>query len=322
MLEANLDKGRGAVATGLIQDGTLKRGDAVISGTMSGRVRTIEDEKRKRLKEAGPSTPVQVVGLNGVPDAGDAFSVVESERIAKEIIEHRLAEARMKPAEVRPVLSLDEFFLKSEGGGVKELPVVIKGDMRGSVEALRESLVKLSTDAVKVNVLSSGVGGITETDVNFAKASGAIIFGFHVRPDPAARRSADDQGVDIRTSQIISEVIDDVTAAMVGLLPPKVTEEFLGRVEVRETYTIPKVVTIAGSYVTEGVVRRGGACRLLRDGVQIYEGKIGSLKRFKDDAREVASGFECGIGIDGYNDIKVGDFIETYVLEEKPATLD
>ena len=233
-----------------------------------------------------------------------------------------LSEARSKPTEARPVLSLDEFFLRAEGGGIKELPVVIKGDMRGSVEALRESLVKLSTDTVKVSVLSSGVGGITETDVNFAKASGAIIFGFHVRPDPAARRSADDQGVDIRTYRIIYEVIDDVTAAMIGLLPPKISEEFLGRVEVRETYTIPKVGTIAGSYVTEGVVRRGGACRLLRDGVQIYEGRIGSLKRFKDDAREVASGFECGVGIDGYNDIKVGDIIETYVLEEKPATLE
>jgi translation initiation factor IF-2 len=280
------------------------------------------DENQKRLKEAGPSTPVQLVGLNGVPDVGEVFSVVESDRIAKEIIDHRLSEARSKPAEARAVLSLDEFFLRAEGGGIKELPVVIKGDVRGSVEALRESLVKLSTDTVKVNVLSSGVGGITETDVNFAKASGAIIFGFHVRPDPAARRSADDQGVDIRSYKIIYEVIDDVTAAMIGLLPPKISEEFLGRVEVRETYTIPKVGTIAGSYVTEGAVRRGGACRLLRDGVQIYEGKIGSLKRFKDDAREVTTGFECGVGVDGYNDIKVGDVIETYVLEEKPASLD
>ena len=322
VLEANLDKGRGAVATVLVQDGTLKRGDSVVAGIVSGRVRTIEDENRKRLKEAGPSTPVQLVGLNGVPEAGAVFSVVESDRIAKEIIDHRLAEARTQQTDVRPVLSLDEFFLQAEGGGIKELPIVIKGDVRGSVGALRDSLVKLSTDAVKVNVLSAGVGGISETDVNFAKASGAIIFGFHVRPDPAARRSADDQGVDIRTYKVIYEVIDDVTAAMVGLLPPKVTEKFLGRVEVREVFTIPKIGTIAGSYVSEGAVRRGSPCRLLRDGVQIYEGKVGSLRRFKDDTREVTNGFECGVGVENYNDIKVGDVIETYLLEEKPATLE
>ncbi len=300
----------------------MKCGEAVVAGPFFGRVRTMEDENRKRLKEAGPSTPVQLVGLSGVPAAGEPFNIVESDRIAKDVVEHRLSELRKAPAESRPVVSLDDFFLQAEGGGVKELPLVIKGDVRGTVEALRDSLVKLSTDTVKVNVLSSGVGAITETDVNFAKASGAIIFGFHVRPDPAARRSAESQRVDIRSYKIIYEVIDDVKNAMVGLLPPKVVEEFQGRIEVRETFTIPKAGLIAGSYVTEGTVRRGGPCRLMRDGVQIYEGRVGSLKRFKDDVREVASGFECGVGIEGYNDIKVGDVIETYVLEEKPATLE
>jgi len=314
--------GRGPVATVLVQEGTLKRGDIMVVDTVWGRVRALEDENRQRLKEAPPSCPVQVIGLGAVPDAGGTVHVVESERVAKDIVDHRLAERRAKPADEMPRITLDEFFAQSEGGGVKELPLVLKADVHGSVEAVRDALLKLSRDSIKVNVIHTGVGAITETDVMLAKASGAIIVGFHVRPDPAGRKAAESQGVDVRIYRIIYEVVDDVRLAMAGLLPPTVTESFLGRAEVRETFTVPKVGTIAGSHVTEGVIRRGCPVRLVRDGVQIYEGKVGSLKRFKDDAREVASGFECGIGIDGYNDVKVGDVIEAFVLEEKPASLD
>jgi translation initiation factor IF-2 len=323
VVEARLDRGRGPVATVLVQRGTLRRGDVVVVGTAWGRVRAMEDERGKRLKEAGPSVPVQITGLSDVPEAGDAFNAVEAERVAKDIVTHREDEERGRPVEAaRTKLTLDEIFAQAEGGGVKELPLVIKADTQGSVEALRDALLKLSTDTVKVDVILTGVGAVTETDVMLAKASGAIVVAFHVRPDPAARTAAEGQGVDIRVYRVIYEVVDEVKKAMEGLLPPTVSEKFLGRAEVRQTFSVPRVGTIAGSYVVEGTVRRGGRCRLLRDGVQIYEGKVGSLKRFKDDAREVNSGFECGIGIDGYNDVKVGDVIETYALEEQAATLE
>jgi translation initiation factor IF-2 len=323
VVEARLDRGRGPVATVLVQQGTLGRGDVVVVGTAWGRVRAMQDERSKRVREAGPSVPVQITGLSGVPEAGETFNVVESERIAKEIVSHREDEVRGRPTEAaRPKLTLDEIFAQAEGGGVKELPLVIKADTQGSVEALRDALLKLSTDTVKVDVILTGVGSVTETDVMLAKASGAIVVAFHVRPDPAARSAAEGQGVDIRVYRVIYEVVDEVKKAMEGLLPPTVSEKFLGRAEVRETFSVPRVGTIAGSYVVEGAVRRGGRCRLLRDGVQVYEGKVGSLKRFKDDVREVNSGFECGIGIEGYNDVKIGDVIETYALEEQAATLE
>jgi translation initiation factor IF-2 len=322
VLETRLDKGRGAVASMLVKEGTLKHGDVIVVGTHWGRVRAMEDENGKRLKAAGPSVPVQVTGLSGVPEPGQMVHAVENERIGKEIVEHRLGQERAKPAEARPTFTLDEFFARAEGGGVKELPIVLKADVHGSVEAVREALLRQSTDDVKVNVIHSGVGAINETDVMLATASGAIIVGFHVRPDPSARKAAEGKGVDVRVYKVIYEVVDEVKAAMVGLLPPMVTEEFQGRAEVRDTFTVPKVGMIAGCYVAEGKVGRGALCRLVRDGVQVYEGKIGSLKRFKDDVREVASGFECGIGIDGYNDVKIGDTIETYQLAEKPATLE
>jgi len=322
VLEARLDKGRGPVATVLVQEGTLKRGDIIVVGTHWGRVRAMEDENGKRMKEAGPSVPVQVTGLSAVSESGQVVHAVESERVGKEIIDHRLGQERAKPAEARPAFSLDEFFARAEGGGVKELAIVLKADVHGSAEALREALLRQSTDNVKVNVIHSGVGAINETDVMLAKASGAIIVGFQVRPDPSARKAAEGQGVDVRVYNVIYEAVDEVKAAMVGLLPPTVTEEFQGRAEVRETFTVPKVGTIAGCYVAEGKLNRSDRCRLVRDGVQVFEGKVGSLKRFKDDAREVASGFECGIGIDGYNDVKIGDVIETYQLTETPATLE
>jgi translation initiation factor IF-2 len=322
VIEAQLDKGKGPVATVLVQGGTLRPGDIVVVGPAGGRIRAMDDEHANRIKEAGPSVPVQITGLTTVPDAGEAFHVVESERVAKDIVSHRESEQRERPTAATPRLTLDELFSQAEGGGVKELRVVIKADTQGSVEALRDSLLKLSTDAVKVDVLLSGVGAVNETDVMLAKASEGIIIGFHVRPDPAARRAAEGQGVEIRTYRIIYEVVDDVRMAMAGLLPPTISEKFEGRAEVRETFNVPKLGTIAGCYVSEGQVRRGGPCRLLRDGVQIYEGRVGSLRRFKDDVREVNTGFECGIGIDGYGDVKVGDVIETYVIEEKPATLE
>jgi translation initiation factor IF-2 len=304
VLESQLDTGRGPVATVLVQQGTLKAGETFVVGTCTGRVRALEDEHGKRVKSAGPSTPVRVIGLSGVPEAGQALNVVESERAAKEIIENRVNEQRRRPDAPKASFTLDEFF------------------ERGSVEALRDALNKLSTDSVKVNVILSGVGAITKDDVMLSKASNAIILGFHVRPDPPGRKAADEHGVDIRVYKVIYEIIDEVKQAMAGLLPPTVTEKMGGRAEVRELFTVPKIGKIAGSMVADGMIRRGATCRLIRDGVQIYEGKVGSLKRFKDDAREVNSGFECGIGIEGYNDIKVGDVIETFTLEEKPATLE
>jgi len=321
VLEARLDKGRGPVATVLVQQGTLHPGDAIVVGTAQGRVRAMEDENGKRVKEAGPSTPVQVVGLSDVPEAGQVVHAVESERVAKDIVAHRRDEQREQPAETRPRLSLEEMFAQAEGGGPKELPIVLKADVQGSVEAVRDALLKLSTDEVEVNVIHSGVGAVTENDVMLAKASGAVVVAFHVRPDPAARKAAEGQGVDVRSYRVIYEATDEIQKAMAGLLPPKIQEAFLGRAEVRQTFQIPRVGMIAGCHVTEGRIRRNASCRLVRDGVQIYEGRIGSLKRFKEDAREVQSGFECGIGIDGYGDVKVGDVIEAFVLEEHPATL-
>jgi translation initiation factor IF-2 len=321
VIESQLDKGRGPVATVLVRDGTLRRGDMVVIGTAFGRVRAMEDDKGQRVNEALPSTPVQVIGLSSVPEAGAPVNVVESERVAKDIIDHRLIERRAPPEAARAPMSLEEFYGQTESGGVKELAILVKADVHGSVEALREALLKLSTDAVKVNVVHSGVGAVTETDVMLARATGAIVVAFHVRPEPAARRAAEAQGVDIRAYQIIYEVSDEVRKAMTGLLPPTVTEVFLGRAEVRATFSVPRIGTIAGCQVTEGLIRRGGMARLLRDGVQIYEGKVSSLKRFKDDAREVTSGFECGIGIEGFNDVKIGDVIEAYVREERAATL-
>jgi len=322
VLEAQLDKGRGPVATVLVQDGTLRRGEIVVVGTEWGRVRMMENDRGERLDEAGPSVPVQIQGLSGVPEAGARLDVVENERAAKQVIDHRLEQARSAAgSQSRPVVSLEDFFAQQSGEGAKELAVVLKADVHGTCEAVRDALEKLSTDRVKLKVIASGVGAPGESDVNLAKASNAIIVGFNVRPDTAARRSAESQGVDIRVYQIIYELLDEVKAAMAGLLPPTIKEALLGRAEVRQPFTIPKIGTIAGSYVTEGLMRRNAKARLIRDGVQVYDGKIGSLRRFKDDAREVQTGFECGIGIEGYNDIKIGDVIEAYELEEHAPEL-
>ena len=321
VLEARLDKGRGAVATLLVQDGTLKKGDTVVVGTDWGRVRQVQNDLGKNVKEADPSTPVSITGLSGVPKAGASFHVVENDRVAKQIVDHREDQERGKTAGPKLKLTLDEFYAQAGEEGPKELTVVLKSDVQGTCEAARDSLEKLTTDEVTLRVLSSGVGAITPNDVNLASASGTIILGYNVRPDPDARRQADTDGVEIRTYSIIMEMLDDVKAAMAGLLPPVVTENMLGRAEILETFTIPKIGTIAGSRVLEGKVIRHSHCRLVRDGKIMYTGTVGSLRRFKDNVKEVINGMECGIGVATYNDVKVGDIIEAYELNERPATL-
>ena len=322
VLEAELDRGRGPIATVLVQDGTLRRGDVIVAGKHWGRVRMMTDDRGEAVIEAPPSLPVRVVGLSGVPDAGDAMHAVESERVAKDIVSNREAKGReQSAASARPRVSLEELFAAAGGGGVLELRVIVKADVQGSSEALREALIKLSTDKVKVTVLHTSVGGITENDVQLAQASEAVIVGFHVRPDAQARRLAESNAVDIRVYQIIYEALDEVRAAMAGLLPPTLKQVVLGQAEVRKTFTIPKAGTVAGCYVTDGLLRRAARCRVVRDGVQVFDGKFGSLKRFKDDVREVQTGFECGIGVDSFNDVKVGDVLEAYEIQEQPAQL-
>ena len=321
VLESELDRGRGPVATVLVKEGTLRRGDAVVVGTIHGRVRSMLDERGRVVKEAGPSVPVQVVGFSGLPEAGDLLNVVESERIAKDISTHRDSQLRGRAEAPKPRLTLEDLFAEAEDGGVKELNVIVKADTQGSAEALRDSLLQLPTDKVKLSVLHAAVGAVTESDVQLAAASSAIVVGFHVRPEPTARAAAETQGVDVRLYQVIYEAVDEIRAAMAGLLPPTVKESVVGQAEVRKTFTIPRIGTIAGCYVTDGTMRRNLNCRLIRDGVQVYQGRFGSLKRFKEDVREVQSGFECGIGIEGFNDVKIGDVIEAFEHEEQPAEL-
>jgi translation initiation factor IF-2 len=321
VLESQLDRGRGPVATVLVKEGTLRRGDAVVIGTIHGHIRTMLDERGKVVKEAGPSMPVQVVGFSGLPEAGDFLNGVESERIAKEIATHRQSQLRGREEAPKPRVTLEDLFAEAGGSGVEELNVIVKADTQGSAEALRDSLLQLPTDKVKLSVIHAAVGAVTESDVQLGAASSAIVIGFHVRPEPTARAAAESQGVDVRLYQVIYEAVDEVRAAMVGLLPPTVKELVVGQAEVRKTFTIPRIGTIAGCYVTDGAMRRNVGCRLVRDGVQVYQGKFGSLKRFKEDVREVQSGFECGIGIEGFNDVKIGDVIEAFEHEEQPAEL-
>lgn len=323
VLEAELDKGRGPVASILVQSGAVKKGDYLVAGTACGRIRAVQDENGETVTLAGPSRPVEVLGLGSVPEAGQAFNVVDNERAAKELVAHRQAEIKKKSEQrTRPVFSLEELFAQVEGSGPKELNIVLKADVQGSVEALRDSLEKLSTEKVGVKVLHTGVGGITESDVMLAAASEAIIIGFSVRPDVPARKAADNNGVDVRTYRIIYEALDEVREAMAGLLAPTRHEVTQGRAEVREVFVIPKVGAIAGCQVADGFVKRNSLCRVVRDGVVVYENKVSSLRRFKDDASEVKQGMECGIGVENFNDIKIGDIIEAFEMEERAATLD
>jgi translation initiation factor IF-2 len=316
IVEAKLDKGRGPVATVLVQEGTLKAGDYCVVGIHSGRVRAMQNERGEKVLEAGPSKPVEVVGLSGVPDAGDVFVAMKDEKQAKEIATLRQIKLREVEMAKHTKLSLEDLYRKIQSGEVKDLNVIVKGDVQGSVEAVGESLRKLSTDAVRLNVIHSAVGAVTETDVNLAAASNAIIIGFNVRPEVKAQSLAEKEGVDIRLYNIIYDAVEDVKKAMEGLLSPTFKEKYLGRSEVRELFSVPKIGTVAGCHVQDGKMLRNAQVRLLRDNVVIYEGKMSSLRRFKDDVKEVASGYECGIGLENYNDLKIGDIIEAFEMEK------
>ncbi len=316
IVEAKLDKGRGPVATVLVQEGTLKLGDYCVVGIHSGRVRAMQNDRGDKVVEAGPAMPVEVIGLSGVPDAGDIFVAMKDEKQAKEIATLRQIKQREVELAKHSKLSLEQLYEKIQKGEVKDLNVIIKGDVQGSVEAVGESLRKLSTDAVRLNVLHSAVGAVTETDVNLATASNAIIIGFNVRPEVKAQGLAEREGVDIRLYNVIYDAVEDVKKAMEGLLEPTLREKYLGRAEIRETFSVPKVGMVAGCYVQDGKLFRNSQVRLLRDNVVIYQGKMSSLRRFKDDVKEVASGYECGIGLENYNDLKIGDIIEAFEIEK------
>jgi translation initiation factor IF-2 len=323
VLEATLDPGKGPLATILVQNGTLKLGDAFICGQFSGRVRAIYDERGQPAPAAGPSMPVQILGFEGVPEAGDSFTVMADAGATREIAQKRQRlEREAQHRRTGRVKTLEDFMAERAEGGAAALRLIIKADQGGPAEALADALAQLSTAEVKVEVVHRGVGAITDSDVLLAKASNAIIIGFHVRPDSNARASAERERVEIRTYRIIYEAVEEVKAAMEGLLAPERKEVVLGEAEVRQLFKIAKVGTIAGSFVRSGIIPRTARVRVIRDGVEVYDGTLSSLKRFKDDAREVREGFECGIGVENFNDIKVGDLIEAYRIEEVARSLD
>jgi translation initiation factor IF-2 len=321
IVEARLDKGRGPVATVLVQDGTLKIGDSIVAGLHYGRVRSMTAANGSPVKEAGPSFPVEVTGLGGVPDAGDTFHAVESEKSAKEVSQHRQSKQRELDLAKSSKASLEQLFARMQEGAIEELAVIIKADVQGSVEAVRDALEKLATDNCRLNVIHTGVGGISESDITLATASNAIVLGFNVRPETKARTLADSEKVDIRLYSVIYDAVNDVRDAMEGLLAPTLKEKHLGRVEVRDTFHVSRVGTIAGCYVIDGKIIRNSKVRLIRDNVVVWEGKLSSLKRFKDDVKEVLTGYECGIGLENYNDLKVGDVIESFEIEEVKTSL-
>ncbi len=315
VIEAKLDKGRGAVATVLVQNGTLHTGDYIIAGTTVGRVRAMLDDKGRTVKTAGPSVPVEILGLSDVPAAGDILNAVKDERMARELADERRAEEKERTFNANGKVSLNDLFNQVKEG-IKELNIVVKADVQGSAEAVKASLEKLSNEEVRVRVIHNAVGGINENDVMLADASGAIIIGFNVRPDKRAIDAAAKAGVDMHTYRIIYECIEEVEAAMKGMLAPTYQEVLLGHAEVRQTIRVPNVGVIAGSYITDGKITRQSQIRVVRDGIVIFEDKISSLKRFKDDAKEVAQGFECGVGLEKFNDIKEGDILEAFIMEE------
>ena len=316
VIEARLDKGRGTIATLLVQNGTLHQGDVIIAGSSVGRVRVMTNDKGKKVKTAGPSVPVEITGLTEVPSAGDVFNAVEDERLARELVEQRKHEAKQQQFQSFQKITLDNLFSQIAQGDIKELPLIVKADVQGSVEAVKQSLEKLSNEEVRVRVIHGGVGTISESDVMLANASNAIIIGFNVRPNPEVTESAFDSGVDIRLYRIIYDAIEEIQTAMKGMLAPKFKETVLGRIEVRQVYKITNVGMIAGCYVLDGKVNRKCEIRVVRDGVVVAEDKIDSLKRFKEDAKEVAKGYECGIGLERFNDIKDGDIFEAFIMEE------
>ncbi|MCA9678115.1 MAG: translation initiation factor IF-2 [Myxococcales bacterium] len=323
VVEARLDRARGPMATVLVQEGTLRVGDVVVAGRTFGRVRAMLDDRGEQVKEAGPSTPVELLGLDGVPEAGDTVNVADDERVAKTVVEHRRQAWRKRELASTVKVSLEGLMerIREDSADNKELKVVLKADVQGSAEALKAALVKLTTEKVKVNVIYAGVGGITESDVNLAKAGGAIVVGFHVRPAGKSSKLAEQEGVQIKLYDIIYDAMDEVRAAMAGLLAPIKREVAMGQLQVRDTFGIPKVGTVAGCMVTDGKVTRKALLRVIRDAVQIYEGRVGSLRRFKDDVSEVANGYECGVMVAGFNDLKAGDIIEAYEVVEEAAKL-
>lgn len=316
VIEARLDKGRGPVASLLVQNGTLHTGDIIVAGTSVGRVRVMTNENGRELKDAGPSVPVEITGLAETPNAGDVFDAVSDERLARELVEQRKQKAKEEAFNAKQKVTLDNLFEQLSEGDLKELNIIVKADVQGSVEAVRESLVKLSNDEVRVNVIHGGVGAINESDVMLAQTSGAIIVGFNVRPDGVAKAAAERDGVDMRMYRIIYDCIEEVKSAMKGMLAPKYRENQLGTAEVRTVYKISNVGTVAGCYITNGKVTRSCQIRVVRDGIVICEDKIDSLRRFKDDVKEVAQGYECGIGLEKFADIKEGDQFEAFIMEE------
>jgi len=321
VVEAELDKGRGVSVTVLIQKGTLRIGDPFVAGVYHGKVRAMFDERGKKVESAPPSTPVQVLGFEGVPQAGDSLVVVESERDARDISIKRQQLKRQQDQKQVHHITLDEIARQISIGGVKELPLIVKGDVDGSVEALSDSLMKLSNEEVIVRVIHKGVGGISESDVLLATASNAIIIGFHVRPNLNARKLAETQKVDIRLYSVIYDAINEVKSALEGLLSPILNEEITATIEIRDTFKVPKIGTVAGCYVQDGKITRNSKVRLIREGIVIHTGEIASLKRFKDDVREVDAGYECGLNFANFNDLKVGDIIESYKIVETKKKL-
>jgi translation initiation factor IF-2 len=322
VVEARLDRSRGAIATVLVEEGTLRCGDLVVAGEAYGKLRAMLGDKGQNIIEAPPSTPVELLGLDGVPDAGEIFNVVTDEKSAKTLVEHRREQRKRREASGATRVSLENILEKIRLGEVKEVRIVLKADVQGSVEAISNALRNLSTPTVGVNVISAGVGGITESDVTLAKASAAIVVGFNVRPAGKSRALADQEGVDIKLYQIIYDAIDDVKKAMVGMLSPVSKEKILGRAEVRQVFHITKAGTVAGCTVIEGKVTRRSHVRLIRDSVVVHTGRLSSLRRFKEDASEVTHGYECGIGIENYGDVKEGDIIEAFEVESIAAVLD
>lgn len=316
VIEAQLDKGRGSVATLLVQNGTLRVGDPIVVGNTFGRVRAMVNDLGRRVKEAEPSTPVEITGLNDVPQAGDQFMVFEDEKQARQVGEARAQKQLDEQRSEGSKLSLDDLFEQIKQGDIKDINLIVKADVQGSVEALAAALQKIDVEGVRVKIIHTGVGAITESDIILAAASNAIVIGFNVRPDSGAKKTADVENVDIRLHRIIYKVIEEIESAMKGMLDPEFEEKVIGQVEVRQTFKVSKIGTIAGCYVTEGKITRDSGVRLIRDGIVIFEGEIDTLKRFKDDVKEVARNYECGITIKNYNDVKEGDIIEAYVMEE------
>jgi translation initiation factor IF-2 len=316
VVEAKIDSGRGPIATILVKEGTLHAGDPVVCGMHYGRTRAMLDDRGNQIESAGPSIPIEIVGLSGVPMAGDEFFAIKDEKNAKQVSEHRQQKQRSKELAQSSRLSLDKLYESMQEGEVKDLNLIIKADVHGSIEALNDALTKLSNDEVNVNVIHSASGTIAESDISLATVSNAIIIGFNVRPTPKVQAMANEESVDMRFYNVIYDVIKDVKNAMAGMMASTFEEHIMGTAEVREVFQIPKVGNIAGCYVTDGKIERGQNLRLLRDGIVVFEGKNSSLRRFKDDVKEVQAGYECGIGIENFNDIKIGDTIDCYYLKE------